>query len=343
MGTGAALCAVPGGYGHDNGGFAGPAPTPEQLVRWVQQGIFWTRFCIHSFNSDKSITEPWMYPEVLPTIKSAIQWRYKWIPHLYSLYVNLTYRNNEPVVRPTFYDHLHDKRTLQQDFDFMVGPQLLVAPVYKQGATDRQVYLPSFQHQLDVDGGWYHYQTGQHYRGGQDVSVPTFLDDSLAPLFIKEGTFMCYGKCMPHFSALPDDERRIQIYPPPMEAATVSYLNREFQEEKPYRWKFMLTEDDGHTTGHQQNNSYTDVELWMECYTNRILVGIDILYDGYFPEYDTLWVTCPLDSEKRPLVFDGQDEDDTQVTNLLDAPDEYYDENYVYRALKINWKKSNKA
>jgi alpha-glucosidase len=60
MGTGAGLCAMPGGYGHDTGGFAGPAPNAEQLVRWVQQGVFWTRFCIHSFNSDKTITEPWM-------------------------------------------------------------------------------------------------------------------------------------------------------------------------------------------------------------------------------------------------------------------------------------------
>lgn len=60
MGTGAGLCGLPGGYGHDLGGFAGPSPTPEQLVRWIQQGVFWTRFCIHSWNSDEAITEPWM-------------------------------------------------------------------------------------------------------------------------------------------------------------------------------------------------------------------------------------------------------------------------------------------
>ena len=34
--------------GHDVGGFAGPAPEPELLVRWVQNGVFHPRFTIHS-------------------------------------------------------------------------------------------------------------------------------------------------------------------------------------------------------------------------------------------------------------------------------------------------------
>lgn len=60
MGVGSALCAMPTGYGHDVGGFAGPKPDQELFVRWVQQGIFWPRFCIHSWNEDGTVTEPWM-------------------------------------------------------------------------------------------------------------------------------------------------------------------------------------------------------------------------------------------------------------------------------------------
>ncbi|RKO91022.1 glycosyl hydrolases family 31-domain-containing protein, partial [Blyttiomyces helicus] len=51
------------GYGHDVGGFVGPRPSPELFVRWVQNGIFHPRFCIHSWKAE-GITEPWMYPEV---------------------------------------------------------------------------------------------------------------------------------------------------------------------------------------------------------------------------------------------------------------------------------------
>lgn len=51
------------GYGHDVGGFFGPRPSAELFVRWVQNGIFHPRFCIHSWKKE-GITEPWMYPEV---------------------------------------------------------------------------------------------------------------------------------------------------------------------------------------------------------------------------------------------------------------------------------------
>ncbi|KAI8332197.1 glycosyl hydrolases family 31-domain-containing protein [Chlamydoabsidia padenii] len=346
MGTGANLCGMPGGYGHDLGGFSGPAPSPEQLVRWIQQGVFWTRFCIHSWNSDKSITEPWMYPDVLPIIRSSIEWRYKWIPYLYSLYAILTFRNNQPVIRPTFYDHPNDKRTFTQDFEFMVGSQLLVAPVYEEGKTTRLVYLPLDNNNINNDTttskgavsnkeqsiGWYHYQTGHYYLGGQEVTVAAPLTDATSPLFVKAGSFMCYGKLMPHVHALPDDERRIHIYPPPATEATIAYKDKD-QEEKPHRWIFNLYEDDGRTMAYQQYNGYTDIVLWMECYIDRLLVGIDITFDGYFPDYDTLWVTCPLDSEKRPLLFDGEE---MESFNRYDVEDELV---YNYLGIEMPWAK----
>ena len=62
MGLNAGLSLLTG-YGHDVGGFFGPRPGPELFVRWIQNGIFHPRFCIHSWKSE-GITEPWMYPEV---------------------------------------------------------------------------------------------------------------------------------------------------------------------------------------------------------------------------------------------------------------------------------------
>ena len=56
-------------FGHDIGGFSGPAPEPELLLRWIQHGIFYPRFTIHSWNNDQSVNTPWMYPEILPQIK----------------------------------------------------------------------------------------------------------------------------------------------------------------------------------------------------------------------------------------------------------------------------------
>ncbi|KAJ3269624.1 hypothetical protein HK104_005091, partial [Borealophlyctis nickersoniae] len=52
MGLNAGLSLLPVGYGHDVGGFVGPRPSPELFVRWVQNGIFHPRFCIHSWKHE---------------------------------------------------------------------------------------------------------------------------------------------------------------------------------------------------------------------------------------------------------------------------------------------------
>src|ERR1700685_1025062 len=78
-------------YGHDIGGFEGPQPSPELLLRWVQLGIYSPRFAINCFktapdnNLVGDVIEPWMYPSIIPQIRATIKRRYELIPYLYSL------------------------------------------------------------------------------------------------------------------------------------------------------------------------------------------------------------------------------------------------------------------
>jgi len=83
MGLGLALSGI-SNIGHDVGGFAGPQPDGELLLRWVQNGIFHPRFVIHSWNDDGSVTEPWTHPHVLPQIRDAMALRYRLLPYLYT-------------------------------------------------------------------------------------------------------------------------------------------------------------------------------------------------------------------------------------------------------------------
>lgn len=290
MGISAGLCNMPAGYGHDVGGFAGPKPDPEMFIRWVQQGIFWPRFCIHSWNDDDTLTEPWMYPEALPTIRASMHFRYRMIPYIYSLYVQYAYRLGEPLIRPVFYEHQHDTRTYQQQSEFMLGPSLLIAPVYGPTIANRTVYLPQ-------DSAWYHYQTKTYYAcqsEGQTISVPAPLHDEAAPFFVKAGSMLCFGKMMKHVGAVRDDERRVQIFP-----------EREVLGKRRH---CVIFEDDGNTLYHETGKAYAEIHVWMEAKETEILVGLDIVNDGYFPDYDTIWITCPVESEKRKLVFEDQNE-----------------------------------
>ncbi len=166
MGLGMSLSGFPG-YGHDIGGFAGPAPDPELFVRWVQCGIFLPRFTIHSWNSDGTINEPWMHPEVLPLIRQAIRLRYRLLPYLSSL-MGEANAHGTPVMQPLFMAS-DDGGALASEFEFMLGPDLLVAPIFEPGARDRTVYLPAGVR-------WRELTSGQWFDGGREATVDAPLD-----------------------------------------------------------------------------------------------------------------------------------------------------------------------
>jgi alpha-glucosidase len=61
---------------------------------------------------------------------------------------------------------------------YMLGPDLLVAPVLEEGARRREVALPP--------GGWVHLWLGHELEGGQTITVPAPLDE--IPVFARAGT-----------------------------------------------------------------------------------------------------------------------------------------------------------
>ena len=198
MGLGLSLSGMPN-IGLDVGGFAGPRPDPELFVRWVQNGIFHPRFTIHSWNSDGTVNEPWMYPDVLPIVRAAIQLRYRLIPYLYSLLVEAA-RTGHPIIRPMVYHFPHDPHCRTESFDFMVGPNLLVASVLEPGARTRPVYLPEG---LD----WYDFHSGQRHAGGQTIVADAPLER--VPLFVPAGGIIPMSQA----PDLADDRRQAYSFP----------------------------------------------------------------------------------------------------------------------------------
>ncbi len=179
MGLSLGLSGVPNN-GHDIGGFFGPAPTPELFVRWCQAGVFYPRFTIHSWNSDGTVNEPWMYPEVLPLIREAIRLRYRLKPHLKALMIE-AHQTGHPINRPLVYHFADDSRCRTESFDFMLGADMLIAPVYEPGERERAVYLPRGAH----GKRWFDYYTGEVYNGGRTVTVPAPLE--YTPVFVRPG------------------------------------------------------------------------------------------------------------------------------------------------------------
>lgn len=163
--------------GCDIGGFYGPAPEGELLIRWIQNGIFQPRFSIHSTNIDNTVTEPWMYSDLKDDIRKAIEFRYQLSAYLYSL-TERAHRLGLPIMEPMCSAFQNDVKCYEEGVDFMFGDSLLVANVVEKGAETRSIYLPE-------GDTFYDFYTRESYAGGQTIEIPVTI--SSIPLFIRSG------------------------------------------------------------------------------------------------------------------------------------------------------------
>ena len=184
--------------GHDVGGFYGPVPDPELFLRWVQACSLNPRMVMNSWKEGGITNLPWMYPSVTPAVKRAIELRYRLIPYMWSLFERASH-HHEPILRPTFYDFPEDAQCLQDCDEFMLGRELLVAPVVEAGATTRRLYLPA----LGGRGRWFDFETGQAYASGQWHEVAAPLER--LPLFAREGAAIACAQPAPGQLARHDD------------------------------------------------------------------------------------------------------------------------------------------
>ncbi len=83
-----------------------------------------------------------------------------------------------PVMRPLLLGFPEDERCWEVGDQFMFGPDLLVAPVLEQHASERTVYLPA-------GTGWTEVWTRAHEPGGATVTANAPLER--IPLFLRDG------------------------------------------------------------------------------------------------------------------------------------------------------------
>lgn len=166
--------------GSDIGGFSGPAPDAELFLRWIWCGVLLPRFSIHSANNDNTVTEPWMYPENMDSVRKAFHLRERLLPYLYTLSAH-AHNSGEPILRPMVYTFPQDCAVRFEDVDFMMGDGLLSACVVEPGVETRSVYLPR-------DEVFYDFHTRKRYTGGQRITVSAPMDQT--PLFQRGGSIL---------------------------------------------------------------------------------------------------------------------------------------------------------
>jgi alpha-D-xyloside xylohydrolase len=159
-------------WSHDIGGFHG-RPEVELYVRWAQFGMLSPLSRFHGTTTRAA----WDYgPEALAAVRAVTKLRYALHPYLYAAAAGCV-RDAAPIMRPMVYDFPERPEAQVADLQYLLGSDLLVAPLYRPGGR-RLVWFPP--------GEWLHYLGGPtvHGPGFQEVALP--LED--APLWARAGS-----------------------------------------------------------------------------------------------------------------------------------------------------------
>lgn len=164
--------------GNDVSGF-GLDSSEELFIRWMEIGPFIPIFRNHS-NMYTRRQEPWAFgPRAEKIAKKSIELRYELLPYIYDLYY-ISYKEGLPIFRPMIMEYEKDINLLNMREQFMLGENMLVAPVLYEGERSKTVYLPK--------GIWFNYFTMEKLQGGKWYKLPCELDEIL--VFVKDGSII---------------------------------------------------------------------------------------------------------------------------------------------------------
>ncbi|MET0638034.1 MAG: TIM-barrel domain-containing protein [Chitinophagaceae bacterium] len=174
----------------------------ELMTRWFQFGAFVPVFRVHGQAPKREIFHT--APEDHPAYRSMLyynQLRYRLLPYIYSL-AGMAYHNDYTIMRGLVMDFPADSTARTIGDQFLLGPSLLVNPVYVAGMKQRTVYLPA--------GGWYDLYTGKYEEGGKTIVADAPY--MRMPVFVKAGSILPTGPALQYTAEKKADTIWVHVY-----------------------------------------------------------------------------------------------------------------------------------
>lgn len=160
--------------GSDAGGFRGD-PDSELYLRWMQLASMTPFFRTHSARTARE-RNPWTYgDQTTDRIREVVERRYRLLPYLYTQ-LQRACSEGIPIVRPMFFERPGSAEYQNIDDQFMLGDDLLVAPIIEEGARSRAVVLPA--------GNWYRLDQAAIVEGDRTVTDGAGLG---LPVYVRAG------------------------------------------------------------------------------------------------------------------------------------------------------------
>ena len=237
--------------GSDVGGFIGE-PSNDLYVRWIELGSFTPFFRGHSA-IDTRAHEPFAFNEnVMQIAKETIQLRYKLLPFWYNEFYNSS-QTGLPIMRPMFLNYQDDENCYYTNaqYQFMIGENLLVAPVVNSYDRFKKLYLPS--------GEWYDWNNNKKVIGGNWIIVEVPIDK--IPLYVKAGGIIPMQQVQNYVGEKKMEELDMLIFPSG-------------------KSEYSLYEDDGETYKYE-DGKYSLTKFSMENSAGNISLTVSKIKNGF--------------------------------------------------------------
>lgn len=180
-------------WGFDLAGFAGPLPSLDLYRRATQMACFCPIMQWHSEpdggqfrelmpgaqgNNERSpwnMAESYAAPGFMDEIRYWHKLHEKLRPYLWET-AQKCVRESKPMMRPLVYEWPADKMAIHCQDEYLLGDDLLVAPLLEENAVSRRVYLP--------EGTWFDFFDGKAHQGGQTITAG---GNGKLPVFTRNG------------------------------------------------------------------------------------------------------------------------------------------------------------
>ncbi len=141
---------------HDIAGFSGGPSSRELFQRWTELGAFTPYMRTHDGNA-RDENHRWdSDPETTQHFARMARVHQALGPELQILAAEAA-ETGTPIVRHLLFEYDDDVETWALSDQYLLGPDLLVAPILHEGQTERQVYLPA--------DTWFNVWTGEAFDG----------------------------------------------------------------------------------------------------------------------------------------------------------------------------------
>ena len=219
-------------WGSDIGGFyPSPEKTAELYTRWFQFGAFCGSFRSHGRTWFTCL--PWGWglsdmgprednnkntpatdtekrnplpselnnPNIEPITRKYDELRYQLMPYTYTLAWE-AHTSGVPLMRAMWLHYPNDKKAVALGNQYLWGRDLLIAPVFEEGETERTTYLP--------EGIWYDWWNGEKITGGNNVTRK--VDLSVMPIYVKAGAIIPFDPVRQYTGEKVTEPTTIKVY-----------------------------------------------------------------------------------------------------------------------------------